>query len=184
MARVFIVPLTRPFVHDYLDLWVENTSKSLDFIDAEVYAWPTVLKPPMDCYVWNRMQYLAPCLLKWLYNTITKSFESSFVVGVGFLDGYDEGLNFVFGEASPALRTAVVFTKRLDPRFYGGRYNFNLYVERVSKEINHELGHLLGLGHCRDKRCVMSFSNSVFDVDRKGMFFCDRCRERISALYI
>lgn len=85
-------------------------------------------------------------------------------------DGYYPGLNFVFGLAAPALKTAVVFTARLrGPRF----------EERLVKEITHEAGHLHGLGHCRNPRCVMYFSNSLLDTDHKDPYFCDNCRRRL-----
>ncbi|MCU7788711.1 archaemetzincin family Zn-dependent metalloprotease [Pyrobaculum sp. 3827-6] len=85
-------------------------------------------------------------------------------------DGYYPGLNFVFGLAAPALKTAVVFTARLrGPRF----------EERLVKEITHEAGHLYGLGHCQNPRCVMHFSNSLLDTDYKLPYFCDTCRRRL-----
>ncbi|MEM4832992.1 MAG: hypothetical protein QW809_04790, partial [Sulfolobales archaeon] len=85
-------------------------------------------------------------------------------------DAYVVGLNFVFGLAIPELEVASVFLKRL--RVWTDRRN---YVVRVVKEVLHELGHVLGLKHCRNRECVMSFSNSVFDVDRKLGMFCRSC---------
>jgi len=85
-------------------------------------------------------------------------------------DGYYPGFNFVFGLAVPELMTAVVFTARLR----GARFE-----ERLAKEITHEAGHLYGLGHCDDPRCVMYFSNSIYDTDRKTPYFCQRCRRQL-----
>ncbi|MEL9991002.1 MAG: archaemetzincin family Zn-dependent metalloprotease [Thermoproteus sp.] len=85
-------------------------------------------------------------------------------------DGYVPGLNFVFGVAYGDK--AVVFTRRLDP-------SSPLFDMRLAKEITHELGHTLGLGHCRNPRCVMYFSNTIVDTDLKGPGFCDRCFERL-----
>jgi len=181
LTRVLIVPLTRPYVVDYLDVWSSSVRDSLYSagLGLDILVWPSVLKPPMDCFVWRRVQYLSSCLLRWLYSCLSRDFVEDYVVGVGYLDAFERGLNFVFGEASPSLRTAIVCTRRLDPRFYGGRPDFNLYVERVSKEIVHELGHLLGLEHCVNRECVMSFSNSVYDVDVKTRFFCKNCIKKL-----
>jgi archaemetzincin len=84
-------------------------------------------------------------------------------------DLYEEGLNFIFGLAQLGGSCAVVSTYRLkDTRE-------EVFLERVLKETNHELGHTFGLMHCRDSRCVMSFSNSLLDVDAKSRFFCESC---------
>ncbi|MEZ0319269.1 MAG: archaemetzincin family Zn-dependent metalloprotease [Pyrobaculum sp.] len=93
--------------------------------------------------------------------------ESIPTVYVVDCDGYYPGLNFVFGLALPSLNTAVVFTERLR----GERFE-----ERLAKEVTHEAGHLYGLGHCENPRCVMYFSNTLFDTDRKGLYFCERCK--------
>ncbi len=87
------------------------------------------------------------------------------------LDLYEHGLNFVFGEARMNGRDAVVSIYRL-------RHPApQVFRERILKEVNHELGHTFGLGHCPDPTCVMSFSNSIADVDRKSRHFCPTCRQ-------
>ncbi len=54
-----------------------------------------------------------------------------------------------------------------------------LFRERVAKEAVHELGHVFGVGNCRDWRCVVAFSNSLADTDYKGQTFCARCWQQI-----
>jgi len=115
-----------------------------------------------------RGQYRADSLAVYLSREFEIPGKRVFVVDG---DGYVEGLNFVFGLALPEYQTAVVFTERLKGR---------RFEERLAKEITHESGHLYGLGHCANPLCVMSFSNSVIDVDRKGATFCPRCRARIA----
>jgi archaemetzincin len=101
------------------------------------------------------------------------------ILGVTGVDLTAPGLNFVFGLADPASRVAVISLARLYPEFYGRPRDPRLFKERTLKEAVHELGHLLGLGHCYDPACVMFFSNSLADTDRKGPGFCGGCREKL-----
>lgn len=99
------------------------------------------------------------------------------ILGVTGADLTAPGLNFVFGLADPRGRTAVISLARLYPEFYGQPRDPRRFKARAVKEAVHELGHLLGLGHCPDPACVMSFSNSLSDTDRKGPGFCDHCQD-------
>ena len=100
------------------------------------------------------------------------------ILGVTGVDLTAPGLNFVFGLADPRGRAALISLARLYPEFYGQPRDPGLFKARAVKEAVHELGHLLGLGHCPDLACVMSFSNSLADTDKKGPGFCQQCRER------
>ena len=99
------------------------------------------------------------------------------ILGVTGVDLTAPGLNFVFGLADPRSRVAVISLARLYPEFYGQPRDPSLFKARAVKEAVHELGHLLGLDHCPDPVCVMAFSNSLADTDRKGPGFCRSCRE-------
>lgn len=98
-------------------------------------------------------------------------------LGVTGVDLTVPGLNFVFGLADPRTHCAVISLARLYPEFYGQPRNPGLFKERALKEAVHELGHLLGLGHCADPGCIMFFSNSLADTDKKGPGFCQACRD-------
>jgi archaemetzincin len=101
------------------------------------------------------------------------------ILGVTGVDLTAPGLNFVFGQADPRSRAAVISLARLYPEFYGQPRDPGRFKVRAITEAVHELGHLLGLDHCTDPACVMSFSNSLADTDRKGPGFCKPCREKL-----
>lgn len=89
-------------------------------------------------------------------------------------DLYSSGLNFVFGEADMKNKVCLIGLSRLRQEFYGLPSNQKLFFERALKEAVHELGHLFGFGHCGNPDCVMYFSNTLLDTDRKSPNFCEK----------
>ncbi|OGP16121.1 MAG: hypothetical protein A2V21_311390 [Deltaproteobacteria bacterium GWC2_55_46] len=99
------------------------------------------------------------------------------VLGIVAQDLFASGLNFVFGEAGS--KAAVISILRLCEGFYDRPEDRTLLRRRTLTEAAHELGHTCGLGHCQDADCVMFFSNTLADTDRKGPYFKGRCLERL-----
>ena len=100
-------------------------------------------------------------------------------LGIATVDLFVPELNFVFGEASSAHQVAVFSIARLDPRLYGEPADQKKLTHRAVAEAVHELGHVLGLTHCQRPDCVMWFSNTMEETDRKGRAFCKKCAERV-----
>jgi archaemetzincin len=129
---------------------------------------------PQDAYNASRHQYHSTKVLARIQDYAEKSIADK-ALGVTEVDLYMLRLNFVFGEAQCPGRSAVISLFRLKPEFYGQQPNKNLFLERSTKEAVHEVGHTLGLGHCHNQTCIMFFSNSILDTDRKKLSFCERC---------
>ena len=126
----------------------------------------------------RRRQYNSTKLLIKLAE-MSQEFQADRVLGIVDVDLYAGGLNFVFGEAQFPGKFAVISLYRLKPKYYG-ETDGNLFLSRIRKEAVHELGHTFGLAHCPDSKCVMHFSNSVYDTDFKMDVFCMRCNEKLS----
>jgi archaemetzincin len=95
-------------------------------------------------------------------------------------DAYSENLNFVFGEASSlGGQVAAIYLARLRPEFYNHISDQQIFNDRIVKEAIHELGHTFGLIHCNNKKCVMHFSNSLYDTDFKNKSFCENCKNKL-----
>jgi len=135
---------------------------------------------PKEAYNAERNQFNSTVVLSMISRFVEKvETRIDRVLGVVDVDLYVPRLNFVFGEAESPGRTALISLFRLKPRFYGLSENRELFLMRSLKEAVHEVGHTLGLGHCDSPTCVMFFSNSIFDTDKKGWKFCERCHRLV-----
>ncbi|MCS7132641.1 MAG: archaemetzincin family Zn-dependent metalloprotease [Nitrososphaeria archaeon] len=103
--------------------------------------------------------------------------DDDYVLLVTDKDLYAAGLNFVFGLAWRGV--AVISGHRLRQEFYEYPADRKLFLERIVKEAVHEIGHLHGLTHCGDRGCVMAFSNSILDTDRKDWKLCKKCLAKL-----
>lgn len=159
---------------------VQNMQQSLVtiFPEATCAVLERVMPIPQEAYNSKRSQYSSTKILRRIRD-YTEDPDADRALGVTDVDLYASGLNFVFGEAECPGKVAVISFCRLRPEFYGHPFDGKLFVERCVKEAVHEVGHTLGLSHCRDSSCVMFFSNSILDTDRKGVSFCNRCFELV-----
>jgi archaemetzincin len=117
----------------------------------------------------DRRQYHSTQILDVLARAKQPEWER--LLGVVDVDLYVPELNFVFGEADAGLGVAVFSLARLRPS-RSSEQAHAVFLTRAATEAIHELGHTYGLGHCHDRHCVMWFSNTLAESDRKGLAFC------------
>lgn len=103
-------------------------------------------------------------------------------IGIVDVDLFIPVLTFVFGEAQLNGPAAIVSTHRLSNQFYGMQRDEALMLQRLEKELVHELGHTFGLYHCQQFECVMRASTYVEEIDLKRFSFCASCHQRLPRL--
>ncbi len=103
------------------------------------------------------------------------------VLGLTSVDISMPKMNYVFGVTNIAKRASLLSTARLAILPGGVHLGLKTVEERIFKESAHEIGHLLGLTHCLEPTCIMSFSNSIKEVDEKLPTLCNACREKLKS---
>ncbi len=129
---------------------------------------------PEYAYDKKRKQYFSSAILDNLFKLKDKN---QIIIGVIDKDLYVPELNFVFGEADPLKGVCIISVTRLKQSYWDLPEDKDLFLRRALKEAVHEIGHLFNLNHCPDHSCVMHFSNSLVDTDRKDYNFCNSCKK-------
>jgi len=146
------------------------------FPEASISSSREAMPLPTEAYNTIRDQYDSNGILSKL-RLLPKS-EAGRLLGVTEADLYVPSMNFIFGQAHNLSGIAVISTRRLRPEFYAQPPDRQLFLERCAKEAIHEIGHTHGLDHCVNPACVMYFSNSIKDTDRKTSSFCRNCHAK------
>ncbi len=162
-SRVVLVPYG-PVEHDDIELIMRALSER-----GMKVSIATEREVPATAFDRARQQYRGEPFLN-----AVRGEEADRVLAVTNYDLYAGNLNFIFGLAESGGKSAVISLFRL--RMGADEETFR---RRAVKEAIHELGHTWGLPHCENPRCVMHFSNSLEDTDRKETEWCERCHKRL-----
>jgi archaemetzincin len=186
MAYIINIILLSNINRDILEYLQDNLEKIFKKETSVIYR----ISIPEDSYDLSRKQYNAENILNHLSKKLSLKNIRDINLALTDLDMFVPLLNFVFGLAVNFPRICLISTARLNPLFYfdfksgPGRRSSAAYLssenrkilnERILKEAVHEIGHTLGLGHCPDSKCVMYFSNTLLDTDKKNSDFCPNC---------
>ncbi len=153
------------------------------FPDTKCVLTTETLPVPEKAFDRGRKQYRSDAILDMVQEYAEKQVALKRVLGIIDVDIFVPSLSFVFGEAKCPGKAALISLYRLKPEFHGQKPDSDLFIERTEKEAVHELGHTFGLEHCPNPFCVMHFSNSIFDTDRKQGLFCDKCQRKIDDIW-
>jgi len=144
------------------------------FTNAKCTVLVEDLSMPVETFSKPRKQYRSDIILSVISKYAEKNTHAR-VLGIVDVDIFVPRLSFVFGQAEYPGKAALISLWRLRPEFYKNHSDDQLFAERSTKEAAHELGHTFGLKHCSNPFCVMYFSNSIFETDRKQSLFCNKC---------
>lgn len=121
----------------------------------------------------ERNQYHSTAILERLDNEAPGHVAK--ILAVTEVDLFIPILTYVYGEAQLGGRACIISTHRLRE----GLSPINTeskFLERLTKEAVHELGHTFKLRHCTDHACIMHYCRSITDVDHKSDQLCRYCR--------
>ncbi|KAA0001164.1 MAG: peptidase [Thermoplasmata archaeon] len=144
------------YLYNSANIDITSISEGIEKTFPVKVAYKGYKEVPLEAFHAERKQWYAPVLLSLLIEK-----PSIWIVDV---DIYTNGMNFIFGLAGGGK--AIVSSYRLGS------------IGMVGKEVTHEIGHIFGLPHCKN-RCVMQFSNSLIEAIEKPSWLCNACKKKL-----
>lgn len=126
---------------------------------------------PKYAFLPHRQQFDA---LKILKKLSIDTDGAPFKLGVTELDICTPILTFVYGESQLGGKAALISLHRIQGE------DMELTYERAAKISIHEVGHIFGLEHCWEVRCLMHFIRNLKQLDALPLRFCNTCTFEIT----
>lgn len=167
--HVYIVPMGKVDKKILENLKSDLPGKWPNPMDVEIFPEEAIPETALNP---SSGQYEANTILYDIARRITIVPSTERVLIVTDVDLYAPELNFVFGLADEKKGFSIISVARLELR-----------RDRILKEALHEVAHARGIAHCSDPRCVMFFSNTLADTDRKKAAFCHECNRKLHEAY-
>lgn len=143
------------------------------YLNLAVETLPPMAIPP-DTLDKTRLQFNAAALIQAVESMPLKDYFK--IIALFDVDLFVPLFTHVFGEARQNGRVGLVSLFRLETHMNGSSPTTDRVLERTAKIALHEMGHLLNLLHCDDKRCLMHFCGGVGTLDQTPFNFCRYCR--------
>jgi len=166
------------FEKDLLDLIIEDVEREflLPVITREGHLDLSEFYDPA------RRQYDGNRLIREI--DLGYALDTNKTLGLFNVDLFIPILTYIFGQAFLGGRAGIASIYRLSNESYGLKADKKVFVDRIRKEVIHELGHTFGLIHCRNSTCVMRSSTYVEDIDQKDSILCHQCRTDLKSLQL
>ncbi len=174
MPTIVIQPVLFELGQHTISALKESISEELNA--SSIVTLSPIKEIPVQLFDKQRKQWNSSTILQWLSDIFKPSSNSARLLAICDFDAYSDELNFVFGEAYVDGNVSAIYLPRLRQEFYGLKPDESVFYQRLVKEAVHELGHSFGLGHCKNIKCVMHFSNSLSHTDIKTSQLCDLCK--------
>jgi archaemetzincin len=88
------------------------------------------------------------------------------------------GWDFVYGQARPRMRVAVVSFNRIEHAGLAADAKRST-LERTVKVASHEIAHVLAMRHCTAYACNMCGADPIEELDANPAWFCPECAAKI-----
>lgn len=143
----------------------------------DIFGMSCRIEPLLDDidFAWNveRRQFYSTAILAQLSDLAPP--DAHKIIALTDKDLFIPILTHVYGEAQLGGTSCIVSTCRLADGISRVSQRVE-YLERITKEAAHELGHTFDLRHCKDHQCLMHYCRSAHDVDTKTSRLCRYCQ--------